>query len=421
MIATAAPRERGFILVGVVMFMLALTILGLSLFSLSSYEAQFFYGSLAREQALQRSESGLELVKALLTSTPARLENAQSAVGQYGITRAIAYQWRSANLSDTTSRGLVNWDSSVVVVVTARERGESRTLQARFTPIPPRNPYRDLVTCAGRPVANTANGTTPTVELYGPVWQTITSAADTVWTPYAKWLSGRPFISGVPPTPAADAYVDARLPSASAPTAWDSVRCNLTFRNTGSTPRWFVSPRSPTSGSGRPEYNQFGFFTDALTTISVSGTCVWVIPAGVCFRQRVIVQPEPGRSGTLVIVAKRNGLAPGYTNTGIWFQTGLDLLDPTNTKLFLVSQGDIALSSLRNASSRDMRALSIVAGGNVEFMPPPSGSTWKLMYDASMDAVADGLVASGAVPATSGGSSAVFAYTGASWKETRLP
>ena len=50
-------------------------------------------------------------------------------------------------------------------------------------------------------------------------------------------------------------------------------------------------------------------------------------------------------------------------------------LDPANTKLFLVSQGDIALSSLRNAGSRDMRALSIVAGGNVEFMPPPTGST----------------------------------------------
>jgi len=32
-----APDERGFILVGVVTFMLALTILGLSLFALSSY------------------------------------------------------------------------------------------------------------------------------------------------------------------------------------------------------------------------------------------------------------------------------------------------------------------------------------------------------------------------------------------------
>ena len=38
-----SPRhgESGFVLIGVVIFVLALTIIGISLFSLSSYEAQF--------------------------------------------------------------------------------------------------------------------------------------------------------------------------------------------------------------------------------------------------------------------------------------------------------------------------------------------------------------------------------------------
>jgi len=259
------------------------------------------------------------------------------------------------------------------------------------------------------------------VELQGSVWTRVTSAADTAWTPYVRWISGRPLVSGVPPTPAADAFVDARVATAAAPTVWDPARCNLTFRNTGTTPMTFVSPPSPPSASGRDEYRQYTFFTDATTTISVRGTCVWVVPAGVCFRQRVIVQPEAGQSGTLVIVAKRNGLAPGFTNRGIWFQSGLDLTDPTNTRLFLVSEGDVALSALRNLASKDVRALSIVSGGTLELMGPPTGSTWKLTHDPTMDTVADDLLARGALPATSGGSNVLFAYTGASWKETRLP
>lgn len=416
-----ARDEQGFILVGVVMFTLALTILGLSLFSLSSYEAQFFDGSLTREQALQRSESGIEVVKALISASPGRLDAAQAAVGRYGITQAIAYQWRSSDPRDTTSSGFVNTDSSVVIVVRARERGATRTLQARFTPVPQRNPYRNLFTAAGGIVYNTTNGTSPTVELQGSVWTRVTSAADTAWVPLVRWLSGRPLVSGLPPSPAANAFVDTRLATARAPTAWDASNCNLTFRNTGSTPITFVSPPSPTNASNRAEYGQYTFFTDATTTISVRGTCVWVVPAGVCFRQRVVVQPEPGQSGTLVIVAKPNGVAPGYTNRGIWFQSGLDLTDPANTRLFLVSSGDIALTALRNLASKDMRAITALAGGSIELMGPNAGSTWKLTHDASMDAIADDLLARGALPATSGGSSVAFAYSGASWKETRLP
>jgi hypothetical protein len=54
--------DRGFVIVGVVMFVLALTILGLSLFSLSSYESQFLNRSLAREQAcgLQHPFGGVD-------------------------------------------------------------------------------------------------------------------------------------------------------------------------------------------------------------------------------------------------------------------------------------------------------------------------------------------------------------------------
>jgi hypothetical protein len=416
----ARAPEQGFILLGVVMFMLALTILGLSLFSLSSYESQFFQAGLAREQAMQRSESGLELVKALLTATPNRLENANAAVGQYGITKAMAYQWRSSNANDTTSRGTVNWDSTVVIVVTSRDHGQTRTVQSRFRPGPPRNPYTNLVTCAGT-ILTTTQSSNATIEFQGQVWQRVTSSADTSWTPRVLWTSGRPFVSGTPPTVLGNTFVNTRLSSASLPTTWDPNRLTMTLRNTGTSPALFRTPASPTSGSNRTEYSQYGFFTDNLTTISVSGTCLLLAPTGICMRDRVTIAPEPGTSGTLVIVAKPNGVAPGSTNRALWFESGFQILDPTNMKVVLVTEGDIALQAIRTNDNRDMMALSIVAGGNLELLGPSNGKLWRMFHGTAMDAVLNDLVARGALPLFSGGTRTTYAYQNASWKETRVP
>jgi hypothetical protein len=418
----AARDERGFLLVGVIMFMLALTILGLSLFSLSTYEARFFNDALAREQALHSSESGTAAVRAHLLVPPYRLENAQRAVGRNGVVRAVAYQWRSSNPSDTVSSGLVNWDSTVVIAVTARQGAEERTTLARFVPVPARTPYQTLFT-AGRGVSYDArNSSTRTVELSGPVQHMVATGVDSAWLNQVLWTSGRPLDTTPAPTVYANEFVDRKLPIASEPTAWDENDLDLDFRNTGTAPRFFRSPPTPESAEEDPEASQFGFYTDGTLTITVRGTCVWVIPDGVCFGRRVIVQPEAGESGSLVIVAKRNGRAPGYENRGIWFQGGLSLSDPNNVRLFLVSSDDIGVGYVRNASeSRDVRALSVVAGGTLELTGPAGGFRFRLTHPTSMDAVATTLLAQDALPATSGGNGRVLAYSGASWKETRLP
>lgn len=419
----AARGQEGFILVGVVMFMLALTILGLSLFALSSYEAQFFYTDVSREQSLHRSESGLEIVKTLLTdpTRTARLEDARLAVGQFGITNALAYQWRSANPNDTTSRGLVNWDSSLVLVVTSRSGNEERRVQSRYQPVDARNPYKMLVSTGLGVFYNTLNSSSRNLELHGKLWQHVATSSDTAWLGQVNWTTGRPLDPSSAPVPYGDAFVDSKLPGASDPTSWDENRFDMTFRNSGSSPRFFKSPRSPHSAEGRSEYDQYTFFSDGSTTINVRGTCIWVVPQGVCFRQRVFVQPD-GPGGTLVIVAKANGRDPGYENRGIWFQSGLIVNNPSSTKVFLVSEGDIGITYLRNTTeSRDVKALSMVAGGDIELMGPSNGYTFKLYHDSSMDAVADDLIARGALPPTSGGSGTAFAYVGSSWKEMRLP
>ncbi len=419
------PEEQGFILVGVVMFMLALTILGLSLFALSSYEAQFFYSTVSREQAMHRSESGMEVVRALITdpsrASLARLEDARLAVGQFGITQALAYQRRSGNPNDTTSRGAVNRDSTLFIVVTTQSGDETRTIQSQFLPVDAKNPYKYLL-CAGLGIFyNTSNSTQRNVELRGQIWQRVLSAGDTSWTSQVRWLSGRPMSTGLAPTPFADNFVDAKLPGASAPSKWDEDKHELTFQNNGSTPRFFRSPPSPHSAEGRSEFDEYTFFSDAQTTIFVRGTCVWVVPQGVCFRQRVNIQPD-GPGGTLVIVSKPNGRDVGYENRGIWFQSGLAVNDPTNTRVFLVSEGDIGLTHIHNNNTDNtVNAISAVAGGDIEIMGPIGGSTFQLTHASSMDSYADDLLARGALPSISGGSGSGYAFAGASWKELRLP
>ena len=426
---STAADERGFLLVGVIMFMLALTILGLSLFALSSYEAQFFNTSAAREQSLQSSESGMEVVKQLLSAPPYRLESAQLAVGQFGITRALAYQRRT---TDTSSVGLVNWDSMLVIVVSARSGGEERTVQARFQPTATRNPYQRLVTCGLGLSYNNANGGTNTVQLQGKVWQHVQFASDSAWTTKVNWTSGRPIETTTPPVPQGDAFVAAKLPGATDLTATVTTGSSggsgttsyaLKLSNASATTRYYTlsTPHEVSDQSNDPELNWYGCFFDQKLTLSVKGTCVLVIPDGACFRHEVTLKADGnGATGTLVVVAKANGRQAGNENRGIWFEGGFIHADP-NIRVFLVSEGDIAITHDHNSasgSSHESRALSIVCGGDLEIMGPDPGSVFKLAYASSMDAIAENLLAAGALPALSGGSSAAFALSSGSWLET---
>ncbi len=422
----AAPDERGFILVGVITFMLVLTILGLSLFALSSYESQFFGASATHEQALQNCESGMELVKGLLQSRyPQRLENAQLVVGQFCITSALAYQWQSGNANDTLSQGPVQWDSTLVIVVTARSGGSERTVEAKFVPSSDVNPYQRLISAGGNIRYLTNNSTDPSIfRMSGRVWQYVRSASDTAWTRQVTWLSGRPLEITPTPTPLADAFVDAKLtgslPQPSVEFDYGS-QYTMKFFNYGSAPKFFKSPPSPTDEDTREEqeYEDFTFYSYPTMDIEVRGTVVWVVPEGVCFRHRVEVLREGTDDATLIIVAKANGQNPGNENRAIWFQGGLKIVD-SDTRVYLVSQGDIAITYLHGSSyARDARGLSIVTEGNVELGGPDPDEDYQIWYLASsMDPLGIQLLSQGALPPVVGGSSASFIAARGYWLET---
>jgi hypothetical protein len=420
-----APDERGFILVGVVTFMLALTILGLSLFALSSYEGQFFTASASHEQALLDSESGMELVQALLAAPSSRLETAHQAEGQLGVTSAMAYQRWSGSWVDTTSSGPINWDSTMVVVVSARRGGVVRTVMASFLPTPAQNPYQRLMAAGAGIVSNTENGSHPDrFRINGAVWQPVASFSDTSWTGDVAWDSGRPLQRGAPPPPAADPFVDAPPGPLVAPGSDYSNNNNyhLTFPLSPATPTYFSlpaeKPMKQRNEEDDPQFTRYSFYTGADVTLHVSGTAVWLIPQGVYFKDQVhVVASPPGVTSTLVIVSKANGRDPADPNLGIRFGGGLDIPNG-DVRVFLVSQGNISvIHHTDKGETHDALSLSIVAGGRIEIGGPDNSNFFRLAHDPAMDALADELLAEGALPPLFGATEARFVLAHNSWSE----
>ncbi|HEY6195161.1 MAG TPA: hypothetical protein VI504_08975 [Candidatus Eisenbacteria bacterium] len=413
--------ERGFILVGVVMFMLALTILGLSLFALSSYEAQFFYAAQSREQALQNSESGMELVQALIQAQPCLLENARYAVGEFGITKVLAYQARSSDPNDTVSTGYVQWDSTLVVVVSAMAGGEERTVQSRFTPVSVKNPYQQLVTC-GKPITYNTKNASKTIGLKGNVWQHVASAADTEWTGH---MNARGQIDpSTPPMPLANAFVDGHL---AGPTSTPSTsNSEVQFNVSSSAPVFYKSPQPSNSGSiPQNVESNYEFYAGQDITLKVRGTAIWLVGHGVNFQKNVAVQAlDPGTPSVLVIVAKPNKGDPADPTCGIWCNGGLVVSDPNSIRVYLVSEGDIKLLQIDdNNHSYDAKALSVFAGGNVELMGPSNNNSSTYQYPSPiMDPIANDLIARGALPSTTASTGGTaWAFVRRSWLETHLP
>ena len=429
--------ERGFILVGVVTFMLALTILGLSLFALSSYEAQFFGASATREQALQNCESGMGLVQQLLESHfPRNLENARLAVGQFGITSAIAYQARNNDELDTLSTGPVDWDQPVFIVVSAKSGGAERSLEAKYTPVANANPYQRLLTAgAGITYREDNSSDKDTFRMSGRVWQYVQSDADTAWTRQVRWISGRPVDPSLPPVPLADAFVDEKLAGPLlAPTNVqydhdeEDPSYTMTFSNPSPTPGFFHSPDLDPDDNTSPNETLFPFYSfycSPKITLTVRGTAVWVLPEGLCLKKTLTVKAHESAvtPPVLVIVSKANHRHPGYENRGIWLQGALDLTANDAgiaPRVYLVSQGDIGVTHDHSYKTpHEAETVSFVAGGSIELEGPIEDRVFQLGYGgSSMDALADELLGRGALPPVAGGGATAFAVIRGNWRET---
>lgn len=387
------PRDAGFVLIGVVIFVLALTIIGISLFSLSGYEAQFLQRSLDGEQAFQSAVGGLERARFVVCET-GRLERVAHNLPRENVVAAIAFQVRG---TDSVSTGPVEWvaDQPVHLRVTAWVNGRERTVAARFTPDEVPSYYRKLVaTGGGIEVRHLAVSPHPTTGLYTPrggtvlldglVWET--SGQDT--TAWTQWLAPpRPGpIQASPgvPIPEVGDFI-ARHPTTRRPMiTFPGGTKTYTLQTGSDTPAYRI-----TDDTSNPTWSLFEDYPVHEIDIRVQGCIVWLLPRGARFcHQPHVTGLSGGGRDCLVMVAGRNGPVTntvfdeyGMDSAGIWFQGGLQADIP----VILVSNGKVAIWHDNEYSGATVNTwandLSIFAG-SVSLMGPEQTNWMRLRHPA---------------------------------------
>jgi hypothetical protein len=336
------PAESGFVLIGVVIFVVALTIIGISLFSLSSYEAQFLERSLDGEQAFQSAVGGVERARFLLCER-SRLDSVALLLpGSLDVVAASAVQYLPSGDSLTT---VADWSDPANLVrlrVTARVNDRERTVQADYVPGQAADYYRRLVTVGGGiTVPPLVDGMSRwhTARLVGAVWES-SGASPNAWANNLDPPRPAPILTspGVIVPEAVD-FIARHAAAPSPPWGYPYVPLDSTLAFTldcgsdpigfwttdGTNPDWslYVGYMSE-AGGGDPRANR--------TRILVDGSAVWMFPRGAQFQHQVQVQALPGGSveDCLVIVAG---------DRGIRFLGGIQAAIP----VILVSSGQVAI------------------------------------------------------------------------------
>jgi hypothetical protein len=434
--------ERGFVLIGVIIFLFVLTILGMSLYAVSGYEIGFLGQSRDDYQALYDAQGGLELVRERLATDPWRLDSAHEIEGILGVQHAIAFQTHDGGVLDSLGPVDFATDSAVTIVVTANVNGTSRQLSAQFLPNAQGEFYRRLFTISGTGVdiggppgpgqpAPTMPGSiyvekdffsqigirSHTVRLGDNdiVWQ---QSTDRAWTSQAQWAQNFPVVvTGVPLPDCPTFYQDHQTSLTPAVLASGS---QLQFNRHTDPIGYYISPDAPGDYSYR---NQGGGLE-----LDVQGTVVWELPQGFRSEQTVTVRRiGTATPTTLVIVASGNPSRGDASNNdpavGIWFFSGLNVLDGVN--VVLVSDGQVNFE--RNYSTLLPYAaprLSVFSN-RLYLMGPevqPIGIPIPLIVDTyshptDMDAVIADLESASALPNALGGRPQGFSFVPGTWRD----
>jgi hypothetical protein len=369
MIAAPDPSRRGdsgFVLIGVVIFVLALTIIGMSLYSLSSYEAQFLQRSQDGEQAFQSAVGGLERVKYVLSTSPYRMDRVKQSLPA-DLVAATAIQVQGG-LPDSTSP--VVWGGGdVFLSVTAQVGQEQRSIRGFFRPRLRQQAYTQLLATNGGIVVEPENppgvDRRYTVHLAGSVWQGTVPPDPSTWTSVLGSGPALTIATDPVPLPQVPQYLSSYL--GPAPQSPDPDP------GPGPFPPWRVYPlfagignvaffKTPPSMVGNSDFSLYDSQTVKDVMLGVSGCAVWLMPQGIRFDRKVRVVGWSGTPQTdcLIIVAGQSGsMAYNDPEAGIWFNDGLQT---DGTPVILVTNGRVRIQHNTSGDDSYVSEITIYAG-----------------------------------------------------------
>jgi len=342
-----ADSEAGFILPGVVMFVVVLTILGFSLFALSGYESQFMSRSLDQADAFYAANGAIDRARFLLTSQPYPALLSRVSAGNLG--PDIPY---ARALQEADSQGIVLPNKVVTIRVMAEKDSVRRMLEAKFVPVP--QPYDNLfnMTATDRGLYLSPQGAAYArrqVQLVGTVWQTYHGLIPPNAHDYWDDIFGA---TGM----ASGSAIDTQF--VSVPVA--QVQTFLSpARLAAATP---VNPDAQNRVYLQPGPGNIGFYKTLKSsgdwsldlqgqdpTIHVDGIAVWMFDSG--FRSQKTVHVIGDANDMLVLVAKETNdplVTYGDTDQGFIFVRGFI---SANVPVIMVSDGYVAIDSEPNGGT----------------------------------------------------------------------
>jgi hypothetical protein len=389
----STPREDGFVLIGVVIFVLALTILGLSLFSLSGYEVQFLGESRDRDQAFYLATGGIERAKFALVSQ-GTLQSVKSNLPFEGVTYARARY----TLPPQDSSGNVVFSSGrdISIRVLAFANGQRRMVETRFRPRTAPDFYKRLVTATTGLVFPPAGPWNSRTFFSGDAMQMSTDT--TTWTGLGARPRFAPRNGAVIPIPAVGSYFQTHFNDPSTTERPPQIG-NPTY----------VLHKPP----GAPQ-NEVAYFkttapplpalnslhdVNVNPVIDVKGLVVWMFDRGVRFDNFVTVTGNA--NDCLVIVAQNGSFLPGLEDAGIYFFAGIS---SDKVPVILVTDSIVRDEQFANNTLgvTEVGYLSIFASQVLPFGPFVGGSM-TLTHDPNSPfdqpgGLIDQLYAQGALP-----------------------
>ena len=393
------------------MLILALTILGLSLFSLSAYESQFMTRSIDESQSFAYAQGGLARAQYALASSP-YLESVTHNLPLEYVIRADAAQLQSG--VDTMHTGPVDWDGNdVLITVQTSYHGIVRTFSGQFEPQQAQSYYRRLFTSAdtihARYEGIFGEGTHDrSAYLTGGFWQ---NDSDTSWTLHMADYQRKGIRLGGVPIPAVDSYISSH--SLGAPPPGLSVSggdADYTLNGSGpGTVNYFYSP----AGSAPASIDENNY-----ATIHVSGWVVWMLDRGAYFDKVLTVEGPP--NSCLVIVAKHSSLYAADPSLGLWMFGGLHVRNTGgyNANVILVSNGSVRFDHNNNYDHGVVAERLAVFARGIEIKGPRADHTAIYSYDLSMSPLIAQLGVLGALP-NENGAQGQFALRAGTWHEDR--
>lgn len=422
--------EDGFVLVGVVMMVLALTILGLSLFSLSSYEAQFMNHSLDSDQALQCALGGLDRARFALATLP-DLSTVKNGLPRDNVFYARATQVHGI-ASDTVGAVLAG-GNPILIEVAANYRGVIRWVKGSYVPTGTVNYYKRLLTVQDWIKVNDQTGDPlhlpivlrcGTVALNGRVWEyNAGGSTDTLaWQGCANsWVKG--VDTSTLPVPDASTFIADNQGLASPP-----VRSLITGGPLGSIANFqLLGPYGKIqywySNTGDPNFSVYE--RTLPSSITVNGLAVWLLPRGIRFDSTIPVSVGSGGDpkACLVIVASP-GIDPFTSNPAldpaIWFfGGGLNASIP----VVLVSDGQVFIEQTYNmVGTTAANKISIFS--RYAFFNGPDNTivplaTMNLGHDPAMDPTIDTLLVHRALPNSTAVTGVPYSLIPGTWRASQ--